>query len=359
MATEQLEVNGVADDPAALQQAFERLEAGEDLPATTTPEPEHKADGEAAAAGTESGAAAKAEPGKEQAATEEGKPEPKPETDPEPKGVATKDGQHVIPYSVLKGERDRATRAEQLARESQERVTALEQQLKAGSEGAKAGEGARTDGKPAGEAVSEEDMAALKEDFPTVYKALQASMARATELEAKLKPVEDSVRNVEQQRAQATANAVQDAIDATPKLAHIQATDAAAFKLAQQFDSVLRGQPAWADKPLAERFAKVVQMVEDASGPIEGVADAKAEAAAKPETTPQKAGDLSEQAKALAAQKAKAAGAGVPATLSEFPAGEAAAADEAQAAEQMSHGQLAAKFAGMTTAQMDAYLQDF
>ena len=67
------------------------------------------------------------------------------EPEQEPQGIATKDGKHVIPYSVLKSERDRATRAEQLANEMQERVKALESMVQSGNQGAKQGESARTD----------------------------------------------------------------------------------------------------------------------------------------------------------------------------------------------------------------------
>lgn len=263
-------------------------------------------------------------------------------------GVSTKDGKHVIPYSVLKAERDRAARAEQIAREAVERVEALQAQVAAGSQGAKQGEPARTDDQPKVNELTEDDLNALREDFPTVYKAVMASMAAAKALESQLKPVAETVQTVTQERERTQAEAVQDAIDSNPKLAHIQVADKAAFDLAKSFDATLRQQPAWADKPLAERFAKVTEMVESALGPIKlpGL------------PASQDAADLAKAAKALAAKAAKETRTSVPTSLSEFPAGQPPAQDERQALEQLSPLQLAEKLNAMTPDQMEAYFQN-
>lgn len=268
----------------------------------------------------------------------------------EPQGIATKDGKHVIPYSVLKGERDRASRAEQLATDMQSRVTALEALVKSGNQEAKTGDPARTTPAATENDLSSEDLEALKEDFPTVYKAVMASMAAAKTLEAKLAPVEDSVRQDAAQRAQSATTSVQDAIDSVPKMAHIQANDANAFELAKQFDATLRTQAAWADRPLAERFQKVTDMVEAALGSIDLPAT-------KPTSQPS-ALDLKNAAIAKASSASKAGRTNVPNSLSEFPAGQHAAQDEREAAESMSSMQLAQKFSGMTADQMDAYFNN-
>lgn len=263
-------------------------------------------------------------------------------------GVSTKDGKHVIPYSVLKAERDRAARAEQIAREAVERVEALQAQVQAGSQGAKQGEPARTEDQPKVNELSEDDLNALREDFPTVYKAVMASMAAAKALESQLKPVAETVQTVTQERERTQAEAVQDAIDSNPKLAHIQVADKAAFDLAKSFDATLRQQPAWANKPLAERFAKVTEMVESTLGPIKlpGL------------PASQDAADLAKAAKALADKAAKETRTSVPTSLSEFPAGQPPAQDEHQALEQLSPLQLAAKLNAMTPDQMEAYFQN-
>lgn len=335
----ELDLNNLSDNPEDLQKVFEQLEAGGEPTAAAPKEPEP----------------APKEPEKAQSNDDPANKEPQKaeqglsDNEDDAAGVATKDGKHVIPYSVLKSERDRASRAEQIAREAQERVAALEAQLKAGNQGANNGEGARTDPQqPAASDLSAEDLEALKEDFPTVYKAVMASMAAAKALETKLQPVEESVRSAEAERERSATETVQDAIYSVPKLAHIQATNKDAFELAKQFDATLRTQSAWASKPLSERFAKVAEMVESAIGPIDLPGSKQASPSAD---------DLAKAAKAKAAQDAKASRTNVPTSLSEFPAGQHAAQDEREAAEQLTHQQLAEKFAGMNADQMDAYFR--
>jgi len=335
----ELDLNNLSDNPEDLQKVFEQLEAGGEPTAAAPKEPEP----------------APKEPEKAQSNDDPANKEPQKaeqglsDNEDDAAGVATKDGKHVIPYSVLKSERDRASRAEQIAREAQERVAELEQQLKAGNQGANTGEGARTDPQqPTASDLSAEDLEALKEDFPTVYKAVMASMAAAKALETKLQPVEESVRSAEAERERSATETVQDAIDSVPKLAHIQATNKDAFELAKQFDATLRTQSAWANKPLSERFAKVTEMVESAIGPIDLPGSKKASPSAE---------DLAKAAKAKAEQDAKASRTNVPTSLSEFPAGQHAAQDEREAAEQLTHQQLAEKFAGMNADQMDAYFR--
>ena len=118
--------------------------------------------------------------------------------------------------------------------------------------------------------------------------------------------------------------------------------------MAKQFDTMLRGHPAWGDKPLAERFIKVTEMVESAIGPIDLPGSKQASPSAE---------DLAKAARARAAQDAKASRTNVPTSLSEFPAGQHAAQDEREAAEQLTHQQLAEKFASMNADQMDAYFR--
>ncbi len=321
-----IDLSNLSDNPEDLAKVFEQLEAGGE-PAAPKQEPE-----QATQTNTEQNA------GQQQASEEQ--------QAAEPEGIATKDGKHVIPYSVLKNERDRAARAEQIAREAQDKLTQLEAQL-ANNQGANTGESARTDQTPAVSDLSDEDLEVLKEDFPTVYKAVMASMAAAKALEAKLAPVEESVRSQEAERAQSATESVQEAIDSVPKLAYIQSNNAEAFELAKQFDNTLRNQAAWADKPLSERFAKVAEMVEATLGPIDLPGQ---QSASQPS-----AEQLRKAAEAKAAQTAKATRSNVPTSLSEFPAGQHAAQDEQEAAQNMTALQLAEKFAAMNPDQMDAY----
>lgn len=327
-------------DPSALAAMFDKLESGAEPAAEPKDEP-----GQAAAAGEPAGQSVEPD-GKEAS-----KDAPAAEADPD--GVATKDGKHIIPYSVLKADRDRATRAEQALRDAQAQLAALEAAAKAGQPGVK-GESAATiqQANDAGE-LSEEDMAALKEDFPTVYKGLMAMRAQAAAMQAQFKPVQESVQSAEAARALTVVDQVQEAIDATPKLAHIKATNPAAFDLAKQFDNTLKGQAAWADKPLSERFAKVVELVEQASGPITIPGQSKAPPPAQKSAEAMKA-----EARALAELAAKASKTSVPTSLSEFAAGDPVARDEREAVTNMSSLQLAAKFASMSPEKLDAYLQN-
>lgn len=332
-----IELDMDTTNPEELVKIFAQLENGE-TPELKEPEKDPAPEPEA-----------KADPPKD---------DPAPSSDPqkdaqdaaEPEGIATKDGKNIIPYAVLKSERERASRAEQLANEMKERIAALEAQVQQGNQGAKDGESARTDPPiPNASDLSEEDLEALKEDFPTVYKAVMASMAYAKTLEDKLKPVERSVQEDAAERVRTERETVQEAIDDVPKMAHIQANDAQAFALAKQFDAALRAQANWADKPLTDRFTKVIEMVEAALGPID-----------VPGSTPApqpSAADLRKAAEAKAANAARATRTNVPTSLSEFPVGDPAAQDEREAAEQLSPLQLAEKFAAMTPDQMDAYFR--
>ncbi len=333
-----LELDLNTTDPEELAKVFNQLESG-DTAVVEKPE-------------TQPATTATDDQAKNDPATDEAQQAKQGQTEPEqePQGIATKDGKHVIPYSVLKSERDRASRAEQLATEMQERVKTLESMVQSGNQGAKQGESARTDPQtPAASDLSTEDLEALKEDFPTVYKAVMASMAAAERLKAQLEPVQETVRNAEADAARSAQETVQDAIDAVPKLAHIQATNKEAFELAKQFDATLRTQSAWADKPLSERFAKITEMVESTLGPID--------LPGKPATSQPSAEDLKKAAQARAAQAAKASRTDVPTSLSEFPVGQHAAQDEREAAENLTALQLAEKFSSMTPDQMDAYFR--
>lgn len=334
MADETLDLN--TTDPVELAKAFEQLESG-DTPEVKTPEP--------APDPAPVDVQTKETKQPDQPAEQKGQQEP----DKDPEGVLTKDGKHVIPYSVLKSERDRASRAEQLAREAQERVAALDAQVKQ-AQGAKNGESARTEQvQPNASDLSAEDLEALKEDFPTVYKGVMAAMSQAQALENKLSTVEQSVRNSEATQARSAQETVQDAIDLVPKMAHIQATNPEAFDLAKQFDASLKVQAKWADKPLTERFAKVAEMVEAALGPIEVPGQ---QTSSQPSAV-----DLKAAAKAKADAAAKASRTAVPTSLSEFPAGQHASQDEREAAESMTHLQLAEKFSRMSADEQDAYFR--
>lgn len=328
------------DDPAALLEAFNGLESGSEPVAT----PEDKT-------ATAAPAATETKTDNEPPSTTQQDNLAGQSPDSEPRGVATKHGDHIIPYSVLKTERERASRAEQMLRELEERNADLQRQIQSGNNpGTKPGDNARTEPTSFASDLSPEDMETLKEDFPTVFKAIQAAEAKFQQLETKLQPVESSVRQSEVERAQSVADSVQEAIDSIPKLSHIQATNPEAFNLAVQFDATLRDQATWADKPLSERFQKAVEMVEAALGDIKVPGTEPPRAQKTPE-------QLKAEAMATAAKATKTNRTDVPNSLSEAPAGIPAAQDEREAAENMTPLQLAEKFSSMSPDQMDAYFR--
>lgn len=280
-----------------------------------------------------------AEPAPAEPAKVEPDPAIAPEVEPEPQGVATKDGKHVIPYSVLQSERTRAAQAEREVQEARAQIVALQASLNQPKPTANHGDPADT---PEDE-TSDESLALLEEDFPTVAKELKATRALLKALEAKVTPLERSTHDAEAMRANQAAMTVQDAIDSLPKMAHIQAANPEAFELAKQFDASLRDRPDWENKPISERFAKVIELVETTLGEI-SIPGTKAPSAADPAALKQ-----------AAAAKVAAAAKAVPTSLSQFPAGDPVATDEAAAVAQMSTTQLASKLGRMTPAQMDAY----
>ncbi|RQS39770.1 hypothetical protein [Burkholderia sp. Bp8990] len=351
MANEGIEIdlNTIPDDPAEALKLLEAIERGEQPQAAPAQAP-----AQAAAPAADPAPAAPVED-KSKAASEPVKDPQQPTSmgEEDPAGIATKDGKHVIPYAVLQTERERSRAATDALREMTDRVTALEQALKAAANGANTGAAARAADAATAEAsttMSDADLEALKEDFPTVYKALMTSQQTVTRLEAALRQQEGFRQEVEAASQRSVEETVQDAIDANPKLAFIQTNDPTAFTLAQQFDDTLKNSAAWANKPMSERFAKVIEMVESANGAISlpGSKPTPPEPAANAE-------DLKAKAQAAAAAAAKTAKADVPTSLSEFPVGEPPAQDQKQTLENMSQTDLAAMLLKMSPAQQEAY----
>ena len=247
------------DDPEKLAELFKLIEAGD-----TAPDPEEKKAAPEAPTQKEGEKQEQAKP--DDSANVEKKEEQKDQaTEANAEGVQTRDGKHVIPFSVLQSARDRAAQAEQLVRDQEARLKDLQAKLEKGSQGAKDGEGARTGQELI---LSEEDRAYLGEEFPTVLKALDAIAAKNVAIEQQLKQTSEKSASNRTEPGAAAAETVQDAIDSVPKLAHIQSNDAKAFDQAVKFDAMLKELPEWSDKTLQERFAKATEMVETLLGPI-------------------------------------------------------------------------------------------
>ncbi|BBU05036.1 MULTISPECIES: hypothetical protein [Aeromonas] len=197
--------------------------------------------------------------GNEQGSTEqggEGVAEPE-------KVILAKSGQHTIPYEVLEQARNEAKQLrEQLAQSQQ--AQAERDKLAAVLEQ----NGIELDTSD----PDSIDVAAIEElaqDYPDLGKPLAAIARKLQKLE---------------QPAQPAINPVQAALQAVPDLAAWRDGDQDRFDMALTIDDKLQADPAWSNKPLAERFAEVARRTKLAFGDEVEAPPAKApsKAAEKP-----------------------------------------------------------------------------
>lgn len=257
----------------------------------------------------------------------------------ETKGIQAKDGQNIIPYSVLERERDRAARAEQTA----QALAAQVEQLRAG----------KTPGDASAVALSDEDLAQLDQDLPGVAKAIRAQMALIGNLTGTVQTLQRENDVQAQNREQAVQDEVGVALAGNPDLAAWQEAanrkdnpDPLMWNRAVDLDSVLRADPAWMDKPVSERFAKVAETIKS----LYGVP------AAQPAAPAALPNAQALQAKADAALAAAAKTGTLPRSSSDIPGGSAPPVDEAAAMMDRSGAELTADFMSMTPEQIEARL---
>lgn len=250
-----------------------------------------------------------------------------------PDGVLAKDGKHVIPYSQLESARARATAAETLANEQAAEIERLK------AEKTPAANAEQPD------MLTEDELAALEADSPTLAKTLRAQQAAYSKLAEQVEKLAANQQTQVDKQETEVKSEIQTAIDANPVLAGWQtAEDQTIWAEASRFDKALRESPKYKDVPFAERFAKVVELTQSALGleapkPAEQVV-----------LTP-------EQIKAAAAAKLKEKEkSSVPLTLSSIPGGAPPAVDERDKVEQMPIHALGQQFLGMSKEQMEAYL---
>lgn len=290
---------------------------------TTDTDPDADAEAQAEAKRAEAEAAAKAEAEKKaaEAAAAAGKAT---EGEPKPEGVLAKDGKHVLPFEVLEKTRARNLELETLSAQQAERIKEL-------TEGK---------GKPAGEGddaalLSEEDLAAVEEDTPTLGRVLRAQQAQIRRFmdreaaEAKRLEEEQATqrKTIEQQ--------LEDAKNANPKLLEWETSNPVRYDRAVEIDAALRHDPEWKDKSFTERFAEVVLRTQRHFGDrIEQPA-----AGATP----------GQGLKERADQAVKAAGEAEPGTLSDLPGGAPPAVSELSTAHP---ADIARAFEGMSDAQI-------
>lgn len=201
--------------------------------------------------------------GNEQANTEQGG---EGATEPE-KVILAKSGQHTIPYEVLEQARNETKQLrEQLAQAQQAQTERDKLQALLEKNG--------IDPSVDPDDISQEELEQLAQDYPDLGKSIAAIARKLQKLEPQAAP----------QQVQPVANPVQAALQAVPDLAAWRDGDQDRFDMALTIDDKLQADPAWSNKPLAERFAEVTRRTKLAFGDEVEAPPAKApgKAAEKP-----------------------------------------------------------------------------
>jgi hypothetical protein len=181
-------------------------------------------------------------------------------------GVATRDGKHVIPYSVLEKARREALEANRRAKEAEDKLKeALAKATPSGNAESDA-LAARASSDP--DSLTDAEIEELATDFPHLAKPLRVLRRLA---EAKQEPAAAPASSAPAKAQQdddideaVAAQAVYDqALAANPLVAKWQAEGGAQWERAIEVDRLLSGSPKWKDKPFAERLAKVEEIVAD------------------------------------------------------------------------------------------------
>ena len=183
------------------------------------------------------------------------------------KVVMAKNGQHTIPYEVLEQARNETKQLrEQLAQAQQAQAERDKLQALLEKNG--------IDPSVDPDDISQEELEQLAHDYPDLGKSIAAIARKLQKLEPQAAP----------QQVQPVANPVQAALQAVPDLAAWRDGDQDRFDMALTIDDKLQADPAWSNKPLAERFAEVARRTKLAFGDEVEAPPAKApgKAAEKP-----------------------------------------------------------------------------
>lgn len=183
------------------------------------------------------------------------------------KVVMAKNGQHTIPYEVLEQARNETKQLrEQLAQAQQAQAERDKLQALLEKNG--------IDPSVDPDDISQEELEQLAQDYPDLGKSIAAIARKLQKLEPQAAP----------QQVQPVANPAQAALQAVPDLAAWRDGDQDRFDMALTIDDKLQADPAWSNKPLAERFAEVARRTKLAFGDEVEAPPAKApgKAAEKP-----------------------------------------------------------------------------
>lgn len=203
--------------------------------------------------------------------------------EPKPKGIQTKDGEHVLPYAEMErrieaarkqGAEESRQAAEAAAREVVDGLRAqLEERDRALKELEKGKAAATPD--PVAE-ISDDLMNTIREEYPTLSKPIEALLAaikqRDTRIDELTATVQETRESQHKTDAEIAADEVQGLIDQNADLRSWQSERPMLFDLAIQQEAKLMGDKKWvAEHPElvkddAERHKHVVELVKQAVG---------------------------------------------------------------------------------------------
>jgi prefoldin subunit 5 len=269
-----------------------------------------------------------------EAATEE-----KTEEGEKPAPIKSKDGKHEIPYSVLQTEREKRRAAEESLQELTNRLNELEKKVQTGDTTQ------QTESRQTEEILDDDDLKAIEEDFPQFGKLIKALKGQISSLESTVTDLRTKDEQREVVAAKSKGDEVQATIEANPTLLYWQSQDPEMFKVAIQYDDVIRADPRNQSLTLAQRFERVVHAVEAVYGKTEVPPEYRKE----PEP-------VTDEVREAAKKAIAAAGSFKPKTLSDMPGGTPPAQTERERIENMSPAQLDAMMQKMSPEELSAFL---
>lgn len=264
----------------------------------------------------------------------------------QPKGVQAKDGQHIIPYSVLERERDRASRAEQTAQALADQL----QKLQSGTATAATADATAVQ-------LTDDDLAQLDTDLPGVAKVIRAQMQMIEKLTGTVQTLQHGQESQQTSAEQQRRDEEEAAIAANENLTALRSTMGEDPKAQARWNRVvdtyqsLREDPELFALDTASLINKAEQSVAAIYGPVVKSETTPATPAAKPTEESQAAALKQAADAALKAQPGT-----VPTSLSDFPGGTPPAQNDIETLSNASPVQLGQKFMSMSPDQIESYL---
>lgn len=262
-----------------------------------------------------------------------------------PAPIQGKDGKHTIPYNVLETTRNslKSTAAElEAQRQENERLRKqLEQGGDSVTEEEAAAAAAITAATPEEEFVRKNGMSSseFKREYgEALTKSLMAQAEESLETRNQLNILMEDRNRTVQGEEEEVAMTVQDAIDAIPALAALQAEGGDKWKEAIEIDNALKALPKFRNNPddYQSRFARVAEEM--------GLAQPSSGGTGKTNQTGKKTDTDNELDEAT------------PTSISDLPGGSPAAQSVRESVDNMDSADLGLMFEDMTPAQQEEYL---